>query len=63
MNGQEALAVIDKVAATSSRTEKELILSAAVDGNEFFQRVVRLAYDPFITFGVTWPNAALAAAP
>lgn len=57
MNGKEALEIIEKVAATSSRTEKELILSAALgEGSEFFQHVVRLAYDPFITFGVTWPS-------
>jgi DNA ligase-1 len=55
MNSYDALNVLNDIAATSSRNEKERILEDAIS-DPFFQEVVKFAYDPFITFGLTPPK-------
>lgn len=52
VNAEVILRLLDDVAGTSSRTEKERLLSAAI-GNELVQRVMKAAYDPFVTYGLT----------
>lgn len=51
MNSSEVLALIDQVAATSSKNEKEALLKANV-GDELLKRVLDYAYNPFKTYGV-----------
>jgi hypothetical protein len=45
------LQILDEIAATSSKLEKEAILKRN-KGNETLQRVIRLAYSPHIRFGI-----------
>lgn len=56
MIGTDILAHLDKIADTSSRTEKEELVERAIS-DPLFKRVVKYAYDPFITFGLTPPKA------
>jgi len=46
--------LLEQVAATSSRTEKQALLSKALD-DPFAKKVFEWTYDPFITFGLTPP--------
>ena len=55
LDSVDVLAMLDKIAATSSRTEKEALLRDYAD-DDFFKWVVTQAYDPFITFGITPPK-------
>ncbi|RYE92534.1 MAG: hypothetical protein EOO77_46665, partial [Oxalobacteraceae bacterium] len=49
----DSLSIINKLAQTASRIDKEqIILSAFMEGNREFFIAARLAYDPLITFGV-----------
>lgn len=52
MNGSEILSVLNRIAATSSRSDKEAVLEEWID-DQHMQRVLRYAYDPFMTFGIT----------
>ena len=55
MKGHDVLATLQDIASTGSRSEKEgIIESAAAD--PLFRKVLRYAYDPFITFGLTPPK-------
>ena len=47
----QAISVFDQLEATTSRTEKEDILKANKD-NEALKTLLKLTYDPFITFGI-----------
>ena len=49
--GTDVLAIIDEVAATTSRTDKENILWLHV-GDPFFVKVLKAVLDPFVTYGV-----------
>lgn len=53
MDGLEILRVLDDVAGTGARSQKELLLSRALNGDELFQRVMKWTYDPFTTYGLT----------
>ncbi len=55
MNSIQVYNLLQEIAATSSRNAKEDLLRKSI-GDPLVQRVVRLAYDPFITFGVTPPQ-------
>lgn len=44
-------AAIEKIAATASKTEKELMVKAA-GSSPLFMKVCRAAYDPFVTYGL-----------
>lgn len=49
----KTLQIIDRLAATASRTEKEqIIFDAFMTGERAFFVAARLAYDPMITFGI-----------
>lgn len=51
MNSDQVYEVIEQIGSTGSRTEKEsLIKQHLID--QMFRDVVKLAYDPFITFGM-----------
>lgn len=57
------LAAIDKIAATSSKIEKEALIQQA-GASSLFMKVVRAAYDPFINYGIRQiPERAADAAP
>lgn len=51
MNGSEVLAVLNEIAATSSRTGKEVIL-ARHKNDPLFRKVLKAALDPFTTYGI-----------
>ena len=51
MNSSEILAVIDRIAATSSKNEKEAILKGYIS-DECLQKVLSYTYDPFKTYGI-----------
>jgi len=55
MNSFDALQILKQIGATSSRSEKEEILKGAIS-DPFFKEVLKWAYDPFITFGITPPE-------
>jgi ATP-dependent DNA ligase len=55
VNSYDVITLLDEIAATSSRNAKEDLLRKHID-DPLVQRVVRLAYDPFITFGITPPQ-------
>ncbi|SER29230.1 DNA ligase-1 [Faunimonas pinastri] len=55
MNSYDALAVLNQIADTNSRTEKEEILERVI-GDPMMKQVVKYAYDPFVTFGLTPPK-------
>nr|WP_042670040.1 hypothetical protein [Methylobacterium sp. B34] len=55
MNSYDVITLLDEIAATSSRNAKEDLLRKHID-DPLVQRVVRLAYDPFVTFGITPPT-------
>lgn len=55
MNASDVLAILNDIAATSSRNEKEEILARWLS-DPFFKQVVSISYDPFITWGVTPPE-------
>lgn len=57
------LAAIDKIAATSSKIEKEALIQQA-GASSLFMKVVRAAYDPFINYGIRQiPERSAGAAP
>lgn len=55
LNSNAILQVLIEIGKTSSRTAKEDILRQHID-DPMMQEVVRIAYDPFITFGLTPPE-------
>ncbi len=61
MNSAEIFDLLERINATSSRTEKEALLAPHIE-NETLRKVFRFACDPLITFGLTAekPKAALA---
>lgn len=61
MNSQEIFALIERIASTSSKKDKESMLAQHKD-NPALVKVLKYAYDPFITFGVgetTFKNMAV----
>lgn len=52
MGGHKILALIDAIAATSSRTEKEGLLTGYIR-EPLLQKVLKATYDPFTTYGIT----------
>lgn len=56
MNSTLIMTALDGIAGTSSRTEKETLLGHAAS-DETFRRVLRAAYDPFVTYGLTISRA------
>jgi DNA ligase 1 len=54
LNASDILKILDDIAATSSRNEKEEILAKFID-DPFFKEVLSISYDPFITWGITPP--------
>lgn len=54
MRGSEILDLLDEIAANPSKHAKEMLLTANI-GDERLRRVLRAAYDPFITYGII-PN-------
>lgn len=50
-NSNEIFTIIETIAATASKNEKQALVTQHVQ-DEAFLKVVCLAYDPFITFGV-----------
>jgi hypothetical protein len=57
VNSHDVATLLDEIAATSSRNAKEDLLRRHID-DPLVQRVVRLAYDPFVTFGITPPQVS-----
>lgn len=55
MISDDILRLLDDVAVTGVRAEKERLLEHALSHN-LFRRVAAYAYDPFITFGITPPK-------
>lgn len=55
MNSHDVLDAIEAIAATGARTGKEELMATAIT-DPLFARVVKLAYDTFITFGITPPK-------
>lgn len=51
MNSREIFEVIEQIAATSSKTEKEAIIAAYAKDADFV-KVLRAALDPFVTYGI-----------
>ncbi len=45
-------AAIEKIAATSSKLEKEELIKTAGTSSPLFMKVVKAAYDPFINYGI-----------
>lgn len=52
MNAYDVMRLLDQVAATKSRTEKEALLSTGKD-DPLLREVFKRTYDPFITYGMT----------
>lgn len=52
MNSDQVFEVLEQIAATSSRTEKEALVAAHID-KPTFKRIIITATDPMITFGLT----------
>lgn len=48
---ETTLKLIEEIAATSSRTQKEALLKTAL-GEPLFECIVKATYDPFITYGL-----------
>lgn len=58
------LAAIEKIAATSSKLEKDALIKQAGTSSPMFMKVCKAAYDPFITYGIaTMPERPADAAP
>ncbi|CAO3459935.1 hypothetical protein [Azospirillum argentinense] len=57
MIGTDVLSVLRQIEATGSRTEKEEILGRCMSDG-LMAKVLRYAYDPYVTFGVTPPKVA-----
>ncbi|TXN07937.1 hypothetical protein FV222_01485 [Methylobacterium sp. WL103] len=55
MNSNDVLKLLIQIDNTSSRTAKEDLLREHI-GDELVRQVVTIAYDPFITFGITPPE-------
>lgn len=55
MSAREAVLCLEKLANTSSRNTKEELAEQFMK-DEFFREVVKWAYDPFVTFGLTPPK-------
>jgi len=51
MNARQILAVIEEIAATSSKNDKEALVKKA-SADPLFQRVCEYAYNPFKTYGL-----------
>lgn len=57
-------AAIEKIAATSSKLEKDALIKQAGTSSPMFIKVCKAAYDPFITYGVAkMPERPVDAAP
>lgn len=57
MSAQDVMRLLDQVAATKSRTEKEELIGRCKD-DALLRAVFRWGCDPFITFGITPPKVA-----
>lgn len=55
MNSIDVYRLLQEIGATSSRNAKEDLLRSKIE-DPTVHRVVKLAYDPFITFGITPPQ-------
>lgn len=55
MNSRDVLAILNDIAATSARNQKEAILAKAIEA-PLVKEVLKWAYDPFIVFGLTPPK-------
>lgn len=55
MDSRNALAILNEIADTSARNQKEALLAKAIS-DPMMQEVVKWAYDPFIVFGLTPPK-------
>lgn len=55
MDSRNALAVLNEIANTAARNQKEAILAKAIS-DPMMKEVVKWAYDPFIVFGLTPPK-------
>ena len=51
MNSREVFAIIDKIAAESSKTAKQALIAQHIDDN-LFRQVLVAALDPFVTYGI-----------
>lgn len=51
MNSDEIFVMLDVIGQTTSRKEKESLLRELLEDDEF-KTVIRMAYDPFVNFGV-----------
>lgn len=51
-NAASVFAAIERIAATSSKTEKENLIRQAGTTSPLFMRVLRAAYDPFLNYGM-----------
>lgn len=51
VSGNKILAILDEIAATASKNEKQAMVTAAADNPEFV-RVCEYAYNPFKIFGI-----------
>jgi DNA ligase-1 len=57
-------AAIEAIAATASTTEKEAMVKLALNSSPMFMKVVKAAYDPFVTYGMrALPERTAGAAP
>ena len=59
MNSRDALAILNDIAATAARNQKETILAKAIEAT-MMKEVLKWAYDPFIVFGLTPPKVETA---
>lgn len=57
ISAKDILGAINGIAATSSRTEKEHMVGELIQ-DELALELLKLTYDPFITFGITPPDVA-----
>lgn len=55
MKAHEILEILQVIGNTGSRAEKERLLKTIAD-DEFGREILKWAYDPFITFGITPPQ-------
>lgn len=51
-NAASVFAAIEKIAATSSKIEKENLIKQAGTSSPMFMKVVKAAYDPYVTYGM-----------
>lgn len=51
MNSKEVLIALDQIAATSSKNEKQALVNSHIE-DDTFKAVCKLAYDPFMIYGI-----------